>query len=336
MHPHTHLAHYGVRDVLLLDRMLGSPVYDRYHSVCGEGISRRAFRHLAPMQPWHQRDSLDRTELVWPGGVRIRRRLDGLVLDRPRFLAELRHRAEEGGCRLRRGTLVSVREQDGLYVLRLRDGAELSCRYLIGADGAFSRVRRDIFGSRPQRILPVKQFMSPEKPQSSTAVIHLGERYQGCYRWCFPSGPMSNVGYPKGTDEAPRAVAAGGRYLPFGGVGDIVRDNVLLVGDAAAQANPVCFGGLRVAMTAAKKAAQAVAKEDPQAYARWWRRSLWSSPRFLLTHDRLRSWTDEDMRRAVAPFRRGVNPFSVLRAVATMPGNVPMYIAYLITFRYAW
>ena len=330
------LAHEGVRDVLVLDRMLGSEVYDRYHSVCGEGISSRAFRDLAPMQPWHLRDRIKRTELVWPGGVRIRRRMDGLILDRPLFLQELRRRAAEGGCTMRSGTVVSIREDDQGFIVRLRDGAELSCRYLLGADGAFSCVRRDVFGSRPRRMIAVQQCLSTEPAREGTAEIEMGERFQGGYRWVFPSQELSNVGFPKGEGEFQGVVSKGGRYLPFGGVEEMVRGRAMLIGDAAAQANPVCFGGLRAAMTAAKVASRAVAREDPQAYARWWKKSLWSSHRFLLAHDRLRSWSDAEMERAVRPFRRSVNPLSVLRAVVTMPGNVPMYIAYLITFRYAW
>lgn len=330
------LAHLGVRDVLLLDRMLGSEVYDRYHSVCGEGISSRALRDLAPMEPWHLRDRIQRMDLLWPGGVRIRRRMDGLVLDRPLFLQELRQRAEEGGCTIRPGTVVSVTDEGRQYLLRLRDGTELSCHYLLGADGAFSRVRQDLFGSRPRRMIAVQQCLSTEPAAPSTAEIEMGAVFQGGYRWVFPSGELSNVGFPKGKGEFQGVASKGGRYLPFGGVEDLVRGRAMLIGDAAAQANPVCFGGLRAAMTAAKVAARAVARDDPQSYARWWKRSLWSSPRFLLAHDRLRSWSDADMERAVRPFRRSVNPLSVLRAVATMPGNVPMYIAYLITFRYAW
>lgn len=330
------LAHAGVGDVLLLDRMLGEESFDRYHSICGEGISRRAFRGLEPMEPWHLRGPMGRTELLWPGEIRVERKVEGLILDRPRFLAELHERAEQGGCHLRRGALESVEMDDEDHVLRLRDGREVRCRWLIGADGAFSRVRRDLFGSRPRGMMQVQRFLSEQPAPADGALIELGERYRGGYRWTFPSGDGSNYGFPKGCDSPEEVLDKGGRHLPFGGVGELVRGRAMLLGDAAAQANPVCFAGLLPAFRGAKAVARAIVRDNPRIYSRWWERSLLSSPRFFATHERLRSWSDEDMRRAAHPFRRGVNPLSVTHALLTMPGNLPMYVGCLFTFQYAW
>lgn len=321
--------------VLALDRLQGDR-RSRYHRICGEGVSRRAFRDLGPVEPWGAIESISRARLHWPGGVETEQRVDGLIIDRPRFLDAMADRCREEGALLERGSLVSVAADGDGYRALLYDGSEIRARHVVGADGAFSVVRRDLFGSRPMRTIAAERYLVKGEAEPETLVFHMGERYGGGYRWEFPCGGLVNTGFPKGTDEVPDYVDRGCRHIPFGGVGPVVKGGALLVGDAAAQANPVSFGGIRTALQAGRQAALALAAGKPDRYGRWWDRSRLSSPWYLKAHDTMSSWSDDDMRAAAAPFQGRSRALPFLRRLIESPRECHMYVAYGMAFRDSW
>ncbi len=322
-------------DVLALDRLQGER-RSRYHRICGGGVSRRAFRGLDPIEPWGAMEEISRALLRWPGGVETEQTIDGHIIDRPRFLDELAVRCREEGAMLERGSVVSVVPDGDGYRARLYDGSELRARHIIGADGALSVVRRDLFGTRPWRIMAAERYLVEGDAEPGTLVFHMEQRYRGGYRWEFPCGGLVNTGFPRGTDSVEEYLDRGCRHIPFGGVGPVVEGDALLVGDAAAQANPVSYGGIRAALQAGRQAASAVAAGKPDLYRRWWERSRLSSPWYLKAHEAMSSWSDEDMRAAAAPFQGRSRALPLLRRLIEAPRDYHMYVAYGMALRDSW
>jgi Dehydrogenases (flavoproteins) len=215
--------------------------YDRYHSICGEGISEDAFAALRPMEPWAAKNRVSVTKLKWPGGKVLEIGSKGYILDRPKFLKELKSRCD---AEFINGNVVDIIQNNDSYEVILNDGRSLKCKYLIGADGCYSVVRRKIFGTEPLRMISVKHMIT-ETEHDGSMTIELGERYDGTYRWTFPSGDNVSVGCMTSIDPDLKGAT---RTISVGCVDEVVKGNAFLAGDAAGMANPVSFGGLRAAM----------------------------------------------------------------------------------------
>ena len=302
--------------------------YDRYHSICGEGISEDAFAALRPMQPWAVKNHVSITKLKWPGEKVLEVGSKGYILDRPKFLKELKSRCN---AEFIHGNVIDIVENDCSYSIILNDGRTMTCRYLIGADGCYSTVRREFFSSEPSRMISVKHMIT-EQEHDGSMTIELSEKYDGTYRWIFPSGDKVSIGYVSSIDEAKGST----RKIPIGPVREVVKGNAFLAGDAAGMANPISFGGLKAAMLAGKNAAIAVNKKDPKIYERWWSLSILSSKKFMRFHEKLRKWSDDDMKNAARPFRNGHLVMSAMAAILTKPWNINMYLGCLFAFKFSW
>ncbi len=322
-------------DILLLERLHGDRL-SRYRRICGEGISARAFKALEPIKPEEVKHRISRMEIDWPGNVRIKQRANGYILDRPAFLSRLSEDYEDMGGSFSRGSVVSVEREEAGYLARLADGSEVRSRFIVGADGAFSIVRKSLFKTHPLKKFAVEQYLVDSEADPETLIFRMGQRYQGGYRWEFPCGGLVNTGFPLGTDSLDRYEERNVRYLPFGGVGPVSDGRALLVGDAAGQANPLTFGGIRVALHAGKAAAKSIISGRPESYGSWWRSSLLSSPWYMKSHLTLASWTDEDMRSAAAPFQEGARVWPFVHRALTSPQDLHMYVAYTLAFRDSW
>ena len=276
------LEHYsaGRLKVLMLER-LDESKYPRYHRMCGEGISRRAFKDLRPLEPMCVTSEIDRAIEHWPGGITFEVKGDGYIIDRPQLLKALVKRFEGLGGVVEQETVSSVTRGGPGYELSCHSGRIFECSSLIGADGAHSVVRRDIFGSQPRSKLVADQYILDRTTLPNAIQFFYDERYGGAYRWEFPSGTRTRVGFPNGTDPVPEdPLETHRRVIAYGGVGKIAEGRACLVGDAAAQINPLTFGGLRNSMVAGKMAARAIVSGDVQKYEKRWLSSKYASPYF--------------------------------------------------------
>lgn len=316
-------------DVILLER-LSDERFSVYHSVCGEAVSSRMIS-LNDIAPSHRVKDVDGITIASSGGTETVFPIKGSIVDRPRMLADIR-----GGCdaKLIRGTAVRVSEDDDGFIVDTTAG-EIRCRYLIGADGAHSVVRRDIFGTKPAGMLPMVNTIEPGEQDDLLFIV--GSEFGGCYAWRFPSHEgFVSVGMPKGVGESGKAVSRGARHLPFGGVPEAVRGNAFLVGDAAGLANALCYGGIGVAMLSGRKAAAAVKAGDPGKYRRWYDRCIYRNPHFMEAHRLFSEWDDSDIRDAMAPLEGRVSVFKGFVAMVRRPRYKRIYLAVWLGFRYGW
>ena len=319
-------------DITVFER-LGESQYQRYHEICGGGISRKAFRELSPMEPSGILNNISRTRIIWPDGTEVRMRTKGYIIDRPMFLADLRRQCEDRKVRFIKASVIDV-SYDEKYIVTTSSNESFSSDWLIGADGCFSIVRKRLFGTSPKAKVPATECIV-DKEHSNDLVIKLLTDNSGTYTWTFPRGEHVGTGGMKGySEEDP--IMKGSRFIPIGGIGKIVNNRALLIGDAAGMANPVSFGGLKAALISGKKASESVVKDDPDRLQIWWDSSILSDRRFMDFYERLKTWSVDEMNDAVRPFRHGGIYLPGIWACISRPKNVDMYFGCLFAFMFGW
>lgn len=169
---------------------------------------------------------------------------------------------------------------NGIEVVLEKNGKEkrVSCRALVGADGVVSKVRR-IFGfEEPEEYIStygcdVKNFGLSE------VEIYTGRKFApGFFGWAIPCGDFVRLGVGSAEGHAKlhfeRLIEEIARRrnvkieriktvtgaIPLGLYKNFVKDNVLLVGDAACQVKPVSGGGIYLAISAALLASAVLAR----------------------------------------------------------------------------
>ena len=327
----NHLSRLGEEDVVVLERLSDGP-FNRYHRICGEAVSDRMF-NMAGFEPSGIIRRVDRICIAFPGDIEINIPVSGQIVDRPSLISNIRD-----GCSAdfvhatARGV---TRDGDG-FIVGLSDGSSIRCNKLVGADGAHSVVRRDVFGHVPQEVLPIVNNIVPGTGDGSLR-FEVGGEYPGAYKWEFPSSDgMLSVGYIKGCGSVEGAVETGARNMVIGIPPSVVDGSCILVGDAACLANPLCFGGIGVALVSGRKAAEALSSGDVGRYQRWVDRDLMFDPHFMEAHKSFSEWGDEEISTAMEPFRKGYSLARGLMAMIRHPKWANIYFSCWIGFKRGW
>lgn len=327
--------------VLLLDkrRELGVPVQ------CGEALSEDPLKDLGvkPDPRWIA-GKTNVVKLVSPSGtvVRIAEKKIvgkvGYILDRKIFDKHLAMLAAKEGADVKVGTLVDglLMENGGIKGVRARgiDGRmEVRTKVVIAADGVGSRIARWAGINTALKLVDIEsgaqfQMVGIDFESSSTMEFYFGSKIvPGGYAWVFPKGEeMANVGLGVLGSRAERPaieylrdfvnkmpslrkgriieINAGG--VPVSGpIKKTVKDNLLVVGDAARQVNALTGGGIDSAMRAGdiagEVAAEAVAEGDVSEkrlneYERRWQEQMGKRlERYLKAKNVLIGMSDEDL-----------------------------------------
>ena len=302
------------RQILVLERF-DAHGYDRYHRMCGEGISRKGLGNLNLGVDVRSRNSVRSVKEHWPGNIETEATVDGIILDRPGLLRSLRERLGNM-VQILSEEVANVQPTSNGFDIKCRSGSEHRCRIIIGADGARSVVRRDLFGDSPPCSLRVEQYVLGERPDPDTLDLFYDERYHGKYRWRFPHGNMTKEGFPLGSYPPPdNAMEKHTRIIPIGPLPNIVKGNACLIGDAACQANPITFGGLSNAFVAARLLADAIGSGNLGRYQeRWWAHPR-SDPVFFQAFEILRGADNGGMAQILSPLRYGASPNLIMQGL---------------------
>lgn len=305
--------------VLLLerDREPGIPVR------CAEGVSHNGIIPFIEIDSRWIASTINVARLQSPDGnvAFMYNNGVGYVLERRIFDAALAEKACNSGVHLltkadATGLLFDQGKIAGVKFSHQGIENTVKCRIVIGADGVESRVGRWAGLKTAVRLEDidtcVQYTLAGIQIQADTCEFYFGNKIApGGYIWVFPkASDKANVGIGvsghrtqnKGPKEYlddfvqqrfPQGQAV---YTVYGGVPtaatlrEIVTDNLMLVGDAARQVNPITGGGIVQAMIAAslagKVAAEACQKDRTDkkflsSYPKEWNKKLGHSQQVM-------------------------------------------------------
>lgn len=216
--------------------------------------------------------------LVPPGGRSLEVRTKetkAVIIDRSKFDCKCSERAEVEGADILTGHEFIGFEREGKKLsvkVRGPDGPlSIEADLLVGADGYKSRVGK-LAGIGPARdfVRGIQADLEVRLEDQSVAEVHIGQKVApGFFAWVLPCGDFTRVGVGvsdgAGTPssyltnmikkcgfESVKRLRTMSGVIPIGPPKRTCADNVLIVGDAAAQTKPLSGGGLYTGLRAAR------------------------------------------------------------------------------------
>ncbi len=303
----------GGASVLVLekDRDVGYPVR------CGEAVSHEGVVQFIQPDPKWIAATVTRFRLIAPNGKSVVPRLDGTgyVLERRLFDYELaKLAANEGAEVITKAYVYDLLKDDngkavGVKALIKDKPVEIHSRVVVGADGVETRVGKwagiNTTCSIHDMESCAQMTIAGIKLDQECLEFYFGDAIApGGYLWVFPKGEgTANVGIGISVEESKKISAI--RYLQefierkypnaamlthiAGGVpcaktcDTLVKNNVMLVGDAGHQVNPTSGGGIISGMIGGMIAGQVAAEAIKQSnlsflpeYEKLWHKRLGS------------------------------------------------------------
>lgn len=238
--------------------------------ICGGGLTPKAYSLLAEIMPDLRYEyqpikriklGLDHkpiNEIVLPQEVRVVSRKD--------FDNALLHQyLNIGGLFIQDSFGKFEQREDGRIVVNLKSGRQLLCNHLVGADGANSRVRRQLIGKYDGNLLILEQYI--DKANDTIEGV-ASSKYERGYYYLFPSMHFDVVGLcaKDMTPQRFRDVLAqlGIEETQITGANisvhevDSGMDNIMLIGDAGGFANKLTYEGLYYAIATGRNASEAI------------------------------------------------------------------------------
>jgi len=273
-------------DALILDQKeeIGEPVQ------CAEGLAKKFLDrfNIQPDPNWISA-TIDNTQIILPNGkaINLKVKEGSYILDRVNFEKFL-----AGQCRAEiklRKRVVEIEKEGEVWQVKTQEGKVFKSKYLIGADGPLSIVRRKVFQEKVA-VYPCLEYLveAGKEVDCSTIKIYLDqERFPLGYAWIFPKAKnRANIGLgsegktnlnEQFEDFMENTIKKElGNYKLLKNISGIVpwekkpiklvKDNALLVGDAGAMVDPISGGGIGNAMIAGEQAAKSILSKDVNSY----------------------------------------------------------------------
>ncbi len=209
---------------------------------------------------------VNRMKTYLPNGDRIETDAPGYILDRRLFDRDLASAAGEAGADISLETVALSLWRDIVLAKRKGEKIEIEARVIIGADGPKSTVGQWINQVNSEFISAV-QVEVPLNEKMDCTEVYFDLEFTGGYGWLFPRGRKANVGVgvnirsgrkpmdalrfllgkleAEGRVGIERELCLTKGLIPVNGyLGKTHARNMLLVGDAGGQANPMTGAGI--------------------------------------------------------------------------------------------
>lgn len=321
--------------VAVLER-LDDKKHSIYHRMCGEGISEKGLAECPDADQDIVLNRITRAVEEYPEDVRVENRIKGLIIDRSALLRRMQERFLAAGGVLLNDTFQSARRA-AAWEVQMKQGGSISAAALIGADGSNSTVRGVLFPSLQPEVIWAEQFLLDQGAERDTIIFTYSARYLGAYRWTFPMGSRTKIGFPLGADPRPEnCLERHARGIAIGDLRGFASKDAALVGDAAAQVNPITFGGIRTAMAAGRMAAAAAAQGDLCLYEEEWARSPFCAARYIPAYRELKDLDDAASAALARPLVGKLAPLRCGIAMVAHPERAQVYRAFMDAMRYGW
>ena len=257
-------------DCVIIDRA----VFPR-DKICGGGLTPRSYKLLMRMMPdfCYEYNSVRRLKLCIEGEQVLDFLMDEeiRIVKRRDFDAQLLARYQNDGGDFLNDALTDVEEQGDKVIGTLKSGKQIICDYLVGADGANSKVRRYLNPNANHGILCMEQYAP--KGEEDAIVGNLSRFYRQGYYYSFPNKSYDVQGFgdymttPQGFRMVLKQMGcpdlkALGAYIPQK-INYPLRKNIILIGDAGGFPNRLTFEGLYYAFLTAGNAALTISSGMP-------------------------------------------------------------------------
>jgi digeranylgeranylglycerophospholipid reductase len=263
-------------------RTIGQPVQ------CAEAVDTHAFRE-SNVDDGVVVQRISKIKTHWPDET-VEKDVGFYMVNRSIFEKRIAVQAIKAGAKLLIATRAVGKEGDSVVLQKGSERIEVRPKVIIGADGPASVVARWMKSQNSEYCLGL-QYEVPLAGPMDFAEFFLQPEYFGGYAWIFPKGETANAGLMIKVDHSVGAhrqiddllkgfldrlevenkvintpVGLTSGMIPAGKPVSSVKDNILLVGDAASQTHSILgegiFQAVKFGKIAGSVAAGAVKRND--------------------------------------------------------------------------